>query len=193
MNSWFCSGGTGNSTPSSPAGCRGLCADIASFSREAAPGTTPSISRTRQTPIWHAQPLVDGCSQAQRKPHPEKDCTRMQLLDDHVVLITGSGSGLGLGVARHFRDEGARLALFEYDEAKVSTLRDEFGDDVLVVHGDVRSIADLTRCRDEVVGRFGRLTAVVGTQGIWDGNVRLTDIPVERVDTLLDEVFAVKV
>jgi len=117
----------------------------------------------------------------------------MQLLDDHVVLITGSGSGLGLGVARHFRDEGARLALFEYDEAKVSTLRDEFGDDVLVVHGDVRSIADLTRCRDAVVGRFGRLTAVVGAQGIWDGNVRLADIPVERLDSLLDEVFAVNV
>jgi NAD(P)-dependent dehydrogenase (short-subunit alcohol dehydrogenase family) len=117
----------------------------------------------------------------------------MQLLDDHVVLITGSGSGLGLGVARHFRDEGARLALFEYDEAKVSTLRDEFGDDVLVVHGDVRSIADLTRCRDEVVRRFGRLTTVVGAQGIWDGNVRLADIPVERLDSLLDEVFAVNV
>jgi NAD(P)-dependent dehydrogenase (short-subunit alcohol dehydrogenase family) len=117
----------------------------------------------------------------------------MQLLDDHVVLITGSGSGLGLGIARHFREEGARLALFEYDESKVSTLRDEFGDDVLVVHGDVRSVADLTRCRDEVVRRFGRLTAVVGAQGIWDGNVRLTDIPVERVDTLLDEVFAVNV
>jgi cis-2,3-dihydrobiphenyl-2,3-diol dehydrogenase len=117
----------------------------------------------------------------------------MQLLNDHIVLITGSGSGLGLGIARHFRDEGATLALFEYDESKVATLRDEFGDDVLVVHGDVRSIADLTRCRDEVVRRFGRLTTVVGAQGIYDGNVRLTDIPVERVDTLLDEVFAVNV
>lgn len=117
----------------------------------------------------------------------------MQLLNDHVVLITGSGSGLGLGIARHFRDEGATLALFEYDESKVAKLRDEFGDDVLVVHGDVRSIADLTRCRDEVVRRFGRLTTVVGAQGIYDGNVRLTDIPVERVDTLLDEVFAVNV
>ncbi|KQU29410.1 MULTISPECIES: SDR family oxidoreductase [unclassified Rhodococcus (in: high G+C Gram-positive bacteria)] len=117
----------------------------------------------------------------------------MQLLDDHVVLITGSGSGLGLGIARHFRDEGATLALFEYDDKKVATLREEFGSDALVVQGDVRSIADLTRCRDEIVARFGRLTSIVGAQGIWDGNVRLADTPVERVDTLLDEVFSINV
>ena len=117
----------------------------------------------------------------------------VQLLNDHVVLITGAGSGLGLGIARHFRDEGAMLALFEYDDSKVSALRTEFGEDVLVVHGDVRSIPDLTRCRDEVIDRFGRLTAIVGAQGIYDGNVRLSDIPVERVDTLLDEVYAVNV
>ncbi|MEU0312110.1 SDR family oxidoreductase [Nocardioides sp. NPDC006273] len=117
----------------------------------------------------------------------------MTLLDDHVVLITGSGSGLGLGIARHFQQEGAQLALLEYDDDKVRTLRDEFGDDVVVVHGDVRSLDDLERCRDEIVARFGRLTAVVGAQGIWDGNVRLRDIPADRVDSLLDEVFAVNV
>src|SRR5215213_4618416 len=117
----------------------------------------------------------------------------MTLLDDHVVLITGSGSGLGLGIARHFQQEGAQLALLEYDADKVTTLRDEFGDDVVVVHGDVRSLDDLERCRDEIVARFGRLTAVVGAQGIWDGNVRLRDIPANRVDSLLDEVFAVNV
>ena len=31
----------------------------------------------------------------------------MSLLDDHVVLIVGGGSGLGLGVARYFLTEGA--------------------------------------------------------------------------------------
>jgi len=85
------------------------------------------------------------------------------------------------------------LALLEYDAAKVETLKEGFGDEVVVVHGDVRSIADLERCRDEIVARFGRVTAVVGAQGIWDGNVRLRDIPADRVDSLLDEVFAVNV
>jgi cis-2,3-dihydrobiphenyl-2,3-diol dehydrogenase len=117
----------------------------------------------------------------------------MTLLDDHVVLITGSGSGLGLGIARHFQQEGAQLALLEYDAAKVEALKEEFGDEVVVVHGNVRSIADLERCRDEILARFGRLSAVVAAQGIWDGNVRLRDIPADRVDSLFDEVFAINV
>ena len=85
------------------------------------------------------------------------------------------------------------LALFEYDESKVATLRDEFGDDVLVVQGDVRSIADLTRCRDEIVGRFGRLTAHRWEPRHLRRQRAVGRHPGGRVDTLLDEVFAVNV
>ena len=40
----------------------------------------------------------------------------MQMLDGHVVLITGGGSGLGLGVARHCRSEGAQVGGHDADE-----------------------------------------------------------------------------
>ena len=54
----------------------------------------------------------------------------MHQLDGHVVLVTGGGSGLGLGVARNCRTEGAELAILEYDAAKVVALKEEFGEDV---------------------------------------------------------------
>jgi NAD(P)-dependent dehydrogenase (short-subunit alcohol dehydrogenase family) len=117
----------------------------------------------------------------------------MQLLDGHVVLITGGGSGLGLGVARHCRSEGAELAILEYDPVKVLALKEEFGDEVLVVRGDVRSIADTQACRDAITERFGRLSALIGTQGIFDGMIPLRDTPVERIDALFDELFHVNV
>ena len=41
--------------------------------------------------------------------------------------------------------------------------------------------------------RYGRLTSLIGAQGIFDGNIRLADIPVERVDALFDEVFSINV
>jgi cis-2,3-dihydrobiphenyl-2,3-diol dehydrogenase len=117
----------------------------------------------------------------------------MQLLDGHVVLITGGGSGLGLGVARYCRGEGAQLAILEYDPGKVLALKAEFGDDVLVVQGDVRSIADLQASRAAIEQRYGRLTSLIGTHGIFDGNVPLAGIDPEQVDQLFDEIFSVNV
>jgi cis-2,3-dihydrobiphenyl-2,3-diol dehydrogenase len=117
----------------------------------------------------------------------------MPLLDGHVVLITGGGSGLGLGVARYCRGEGAQLAILEYDPAKVLVLKAEFGDDALVVQGDVRNIADLRACRAAIEQRYGRLTSLIGTHGIFDGNIPLADIDPERIDQLFDEIFSVNV
>lgn len=117
----------------------------------------------------------------------------MQMLDGDVVLILGGGSGLGLGIARHFIREGASVAIFEISARKLASLKEEFGDDVLLFRGDVTSIDDLIACRQAIVERWGRLTSLVGSQGIFDGQVPLRDIEIERVSSLFDELFHVNV
>lgn len=119
--------------------------------------------------------------------------TPLALLDDHVVLITGGGSGLGLGVGRRCRDHGARLAIMEIVPEKAAALRAEFGDDALIVEGNCSSIADLTACEAAIAERFGRLDAVIGMQGIFDGNVPLAGIDIAALDALFDELFRVNV
>lgn len=117
----------------------------------------------------------------------------MQMLAGDVVLITGAGSGLGLGVARHCIGEGAQLVIMEVSHEKVAKLKQEFGNSVLVIQGDVTRIDELQRCRSEVEKRFGRLNALIGCHGIFDGNVHLADIPLERIESLFDELFHVNV
>ena len=117
----------------------------------------------------------------------------MQLLKDDVVLVTGGGSGLGLGVAQYCRAEGAHMVIVDVSADKVRLLQEEFGDDVLVMRADVTRAADLQACRDAIVQRYGRLDALIGTQGIFDGNVPLMQIPLERIDSLFDELFHVNV
>lgn len=117
----------------------------------------------------------------------------MQMLDNHVTLILGGGSGLGLGIARHFIAEGAKVAIFEISAAKLVDLKAEFGDDVLLVQGDVSKVDDLLACRQTVLDRFGRLDALVGAQGIFDGNIPLRDIPLEAIEHVFDEVLHVDV
>jgi NAD(P)-dependent dehydrogenase (short-subunit alcohol dehydrogenase family) len=117
----------------------------------------------------------------------------MQLLDDHVVLILGGGSGLGLGVARHCLGEGAHVAIMEVSADKLVDLKAEFGEEVLLVHGDVTSIEDLEATRTAVLDRWGRLDALIGAQGIFDGNIPLKDVPLDRIESLFDEVFHIDV
>lgn len=117
----------------------------------------------------------------------------MQLLKDDVVLVTGGGSGLGLGVARYCRAEGAKVAIFEVSAEKVRLLQEEFGSEVLVVQGDVTKVDDLRACRDAIVQRYGKLDALIGAQGIFDGNVPLMETQIERIDSLFDELFQVNV
>lgn len=117
----------------------------------------------------------------------------LALLPDHVVLITGGGSGLGLGVARRCRDHGAKLAILEIVPEKVAALRAEFGDEALVVEGDCSSISALEACEAAIRERFGRLDALIGMQGIFDGNVPVSGIAAEALDSLFDELFRVNV
>ncbi|MFD8957092.1 SDR family oxidoreductase [Streptomyces anulatus] len=117
----------------------------------------------------------------------------MKMFDDDVILILGGGSGLGLGIARHFVDEGARVAVFEISEDKLNTLKAEFGDAVLLFRGDVTNPQDLMDCRQAIIDRWGRLDALVGSQGIFDGQVPLKEVGLDRVTSLFDELFRVNV
>lgn len=61
--------------------------------------------------------------------------------------FSAAGSGLGRGVTRHVRAEGAQVAIMEISANKVVDLKAEFGDDILVVRGDVTSADDLEECK----------------------------------------------
>jgi NAD(P)-dependent dehydrogenase (short-subunit alcohol dehydrogenase family) len=117
----------------------------------------------------------------------------MTLLKDDVVLVTGGGSGLGAGVARHFLTQGAKLAIMDISGEKLDALRAEFGDGVLLIQGDVTKLADVQACRAAVEKRFGRLNSLVGAQGIWDGYVPLRNTPLDKIDAAFDELFHINV
>lgn len=86
-------------------------------------------------------------------------------LRERVVLVTGSGSGIGAGIARRVYAAGARVAV-HYVQQRVAAemLARELGDRAAVVHGDVER--DAERMCADVIAAFGRLDAVVNNAGI---------------------------
>lgn len=81
-----------------------------------------------------------------------------------VIVVTGSGQGIGEGIVRHLAGRGATVVVAEWKahrvERVVSALRDR-GASVLGVVCDITDRQQLTGLVDQTVDRFGRLDGLV--------------------------------
>ncbi|HPU97706.1 MAG TPA: SDR family oxidoreductase [Candidatus Hydrogenedentes bacterium] len=90
-------------------------------------------------------------------------------LKDKVVIITGAGMGMGREAAVLFAEHGAKLGLFDINEAAVretADLVDKAGGESVVTVGDVSKEADVKRCVEETAARFGKLDVLYANAGV---------------------------
>ncbi|HEY0909146.1 MAG TPA: SDR family NAD(P)-dependent oxidoreductase [Bradyrhizobium sp.] len=85
-----------------------------------------------------------------------------------VVLVTGAARGIGLATAKRFLAEGWRVALLdiegELQASAVEALKDP--DSTLAITCDVSDAAAVAAAMAAVIGRFGRLDALVNNAGV---------------------------
>jgi len=79
-----------------------------------------------------------------------------------VAIITGSGQGIGAGIARSFAEAGYRVSLMSPSERSVA-LAEELGG--IGRRGSVLQESDLEALVDETAKSFGRIDAVVNNMG----------------------------
>jgi NAD(P)-dependent dehydrogenase (short-subunit alcohol dehydrogenase family) len=86
-------------------------------------------------------------------------------LRERAILVTGSGGGIGAGIARRLHAAGARIAVhYAGGREAAEALAGELGERACVVRGDVER--DAERLCADVIAAFGRLDAVVNNAGI---------------------------
>ena len=120
--------------------------------------------------------------------HPTSaDPTPNGRFDGKVAVVTGGNSGIGAGIARRLRREGARVAIFGRDAttlertlADLAPLGPDGADGVLGVRGDLTRLSDLERLYARVAERFGAVDVLIANAG------GATPAPVELVS---EEVF----
>lgn len=118
----------------------------------------------------------------------------MGWLNGYVALVTGGGSGIGRAVVKRFLAEGcAGVGVMARGQEQADSLVAEFGDQVVVSLGDVRSPSDNQAAVDLTVSRFGKLDTLVGNAGVWDFFARLEKMSLEELDRSFDEIFGVNV
>jgi NAD(P)-dependent dehydrogenase (short-subunit alcohol dehydrogenase family) len=88
----------------------------------------------------------------------------MGSLNEHVVIVTGAGRGIGRGIALALAKEGATTALVERDEQTVTATAAEItglGATCLTVIGDVSDAGFVDDAVHRTVEQFGRLDGLV--------------------------------
>ena len=95
-----------------------------------------------------------------------------------VALVTGGASGIGAAAAERLRDGGARVAVFDLQQAD---------GDVLSIEGDVTRSADIDAAVGRVVDELGSLDVLVNAAGIAGKSLRTDEV----TDEEWERVFAV--
>lgn len=89
-------------------------------------------------------------------------------LVNKVAIITGGAMGNGLGIAKVFLKEGAKVAILDYDKNLNKTI-DELKSDYPYVLGyqvDIRNMADIQNAVKDINEKWGRIDILVNNAGI---------------------------
>jgi NAD(P)-dependent dehydrogenase (short-subunit alcohol dehydrogenase family) len=99
-------------------------------------------------------------------------------LEGKVAIVTGSGQGIGRGIAHCYAKEGARIALAEWKAhrgERVKAELEELGAPVIHIPTDVSERAQLRRMVDHTVEAFGRVDILVNCAQTFTPNVPLQE------------------
>ena len=83
-----------------------------------------------------------------------------------VAVITGGASGIGLGIARRFVAEGARVVLGDVNEAGLEMATKELGDASSGLHADVMDEDSVAALCAHAVEQHGQLDIGVNAAGL---------------------------
>ncbi|QXI30436.1 SDR family oxidoreductase [Pseudomonas vanderleydeniana] len=85
-----------------------------------------------------------------------------------VALVTGAARGIGLGIAAWLISEGWQVVLADLDPVRGGKVAEVLGENACFITMDVSDEAQVARGVAEVLGRFGRLDALVSNAAIAD-------------------------
>ncbi|MBZ0136568.1 MAG: glucose 1-dehydrogenase [Planctomycetes bacterium] len=101
-----------------------------------------------------------------------------------VALISGGGTGIGLGTAQRLAAEGAKVVITGRREDKLKGACSEVGESCTYVVGDVVRADDCARMVTETVQRHGRLDVLVNNAGVI-GSGGVQDTTPEEFDRVM--------
>jgi len=82
-------------------------------------------------------------------------------------VVTGGSSGIGLGIAKKFAAEGAKVVITGRNQAAIDAALREIGPNATGVRGDVSKLDDLTQMYQLVEKQLGKIDTLVVNAGVY--------------------------
>jgi NAD(P)-dependent dehydrogenase (short-subunit alcohol dehydrogenase family) len=98
-----------------------------------------------------------------------------------VALVSGASAGIGLGIAKRFAQEGARVFIVGRRQSQLDEAVAVIGGDAAAVQGDISNLADLDRICATIKTQAGRLDVLAVNAGVYEFG-KLGEITEEQFD-----------
>jgi NAD(P)-dependent dehydrogenase (short-subunit alcohol dehydrogenase family) len=85
-----------------------------------------------------------------------------------VAVVTGGSSGIGLGIAEHFAQEGARVFVTGRHQTELDKAVTAIGDNAAAVQGDTTNLAELDRIYATVEAQAGHIDVLAANAGVYE-------------------------
>lgn len=86
-------------------------------------------------------------------------------LKNKVAVITGGASGIGLAAVKRFTEEGAHVAIVDYDKGSGEKVAAEFAN-TLFFAVDVSDSSQVKEMVEQVIAHFGKIDILINNAGI---------------------------
>jgi NAD(P)-dependent dehydrogenase (short-subunit alcohol dehydrogenase family) len=88
-----------------------------------------------------------------------------QSLEGKIAVVTGGGTGIGLGIAKRFVSEGAFVFITGRRQAELDAAVREIGPSASAVRADISRLSDLDALFAQVKAQHGRIDVLVANAG----------------------------
>jgi NAD(P)-dependent dehydrogenase (short-subunit alcohol dehydrogenase family) len=106
-------------------------------------------------------------------------------LEGKTAALTGAAGDIGRATARRFRDEGARIALIDRDEAGLAMLCEELGRGAVACAADVADEASVNRTAAQIRSAYGRIDILFVNAGVEQSHTPLVELGKDDFDHVL--------
>lgn len=87
-------------------------------------------------------------------------------LDGQVAVVTGGAQGIGAAIAHRLATDGARVAIWDFDDVKAGATADTVPGHARAFHADVTDWTSVEAAREATLDAFGSIEILVNSAGI---------------------------